>query len=83
MPRATPTSCAASPALAPLLAASRARRDSVVIVVDLPALAAEAVGRVVTGDVPLLISFGYADHRAHVRFAAPAATIAAALAAGS
>jgi hypothetical protein len=66
-----------SAALAPLLAGSRARKDSMVIIADLGAFLTVASGHPVPGDLPALISLGYAEHNARIHVALPAATLRA------
>jgi hypothetical protein len=56
-----------------LLAGSRARKDSVAMVVDLGTILGMVTGAKL-GDVPLLVSLGFADHNAHIRIAVPVTT---------
>ena len=64
-----------------LLAASRRRKDSIGMLVDLGAMmmgmrGVSATGAAV-GPAPFMMSFGFADHAAHLRMSIPAATIRA------
>jgi hypothetical protein len=63
----------ASKVLAPLLAASRARKDSLVMVMDLGAVFGAFTGKSL-GSQPMVIGFGAADRSAHLRISVPAAT---------
>jgi len=66
-----------------LLAASRARKDSLAMMMDLGALLAKITGRAPTVAAPILISLGCADHNAHLRLALPAVTLRAAVNGGN
>jgi hypothetical protein len=57
--------------IAKMISASRARKESVVMVFDLAGL----LGKLSAAPAPLMMSLGFADHNAHIRIAAPAATI--------
>jgi hypothetical protein len=63
-----------------LLASSRARKDSVAIMMDLGSImatiaaAAGAPGRAPSGVQPIVLSLGCADHNAHFRIGVPATT---------
>jgi len=65
--------------LGDLLAASRARKDSLAMMLDLGAVIAAATGRTAAASQPLVVSFGFTDRKAHLRVALPAATIRAAV----
>lgn len=73
----------ASPAIAQFLTGSRARKDSFAAILDVARiLAGMAGGAPRTGDAaPVMLSLGFADRRAHVRFAAPIASMRAVMAA--
>src|SRR5262249_40884580 len=65
--------------VAALLAASRARKDSIAMVMDFGAMAS-MMGKLTTigaGSHPLLMSFGFADGSAHMRITVPSATMRA------
>ena len=64
---------APSSAASGLLAGSRARKDSVAMVMDLGTMIAAFTGAKVT-DLPVVGALGFADHNAHIRMAVPAAT---------
>jgi hypothetical protein len=66
----------ATPATADLIAGSRSRKDSMVIVLDLGALVSAMTGGKV-GVQPVVMSIGFADRNAHFRVAAPAASVRA------
>lgn len=72
------------PALAALLAGSRARKESVVMTFDVGGMLAAIAGGPPRGgaDAPFSFSLGFADRRAHVRIAAPVASVRAAMLAG-
>ncbi|HEU4728740.1 MAG TPA: hypothetical protein VFT22_12640 [Kofleriaceae bacterium] len=57
----------------PLLATSRTRKDSIVMVMDLGNLFGALTGKSL-GSQPMVMAFGAADRRAHLRFSVPAAT---------
>jgi hypothetical protein len=58
-----------------LLAASRARKDSVAMMMDLGALLAKITGSAPTTAAPILMSLGCADHNAHLRLVLPVVTL--------
>jgi hypothetical protein len=61
-----------------LLAASRAHKDSVALVMDLGVFVAMATGAPMgSGTEPALLSFGTADRTLHIRIALPATTLRA------
>ncbi len=62
-----------------LLAASRARKDSIAMMMDLGAILAGITGRSPSGVAPILLTLGCADHNAHLRLGLPAATLRAAV----
>ena len=66
----------ASPDVDRLLAAVRARKDSIAMMLDLGGVLATITGGPATSQ-PAMISFGAADHSAHLRIAVPAATVRA------
>jgi hypothetical protein len=68
-------------AIAELLAASRQRKESMVLAVDVAGFMAALTGQPSAAAWPLVMSFGFADRSAHLRFAAPAATLRAIIAA--
>lgn len=59
--------------VAGLLSGSRTRKDSVAMVMDFGVILGMVAGAKV-GDLPLLISLGFADHNAHIRMAVPVTT---------
>jgi hypothetical protein len=72
------------PAIARFLTASRARKDSLAMTLDMAGILAGVAGDAPQGhddapqghdDAPLLVSLGFADRRAHVRIAAPVVSI--------
>lgn len=71
------------PAIAQFLAGSRARKDSLAMAFDAGEFLAAMAGRAPqsSGDAPFQISLGFADRRAHLRLAAPATSLRAAIAA--
>jgi hypothetical protein len=73
----------APPAIAGFLAASRARKDSVAMTLDMAGILAIVAGGAPqgAGEAPLLFSLGFADRRTHLRIAAPVASMRAAVAA--
>jgi hypothetical protein len=73
-----------SPTLAGFLADSRARKDSMVMTFDVTGLIAVAAGAHPQDgpEAPFLVSLRFADRRAHLRIAAPVASVRAAAAAG-
>jgi hypothetical protein len=65
---------------AALLAASKAQKDSVVMMMDVNGIIAGATGRppaAATAVTPVVMSFGFADQAAHARIALPSATMRA------
>ncbi|HET7499869.1 MAG TPA: hypothetical protein VFK02_02670 [Kofleriaceae bacterium] len=66
----------------PLLAASRARKDSLVMAMDLGGLMGSFTGKSL-GTQPIVMAFGAADRNAHLRFSVPAATARALASLGS
>jgi len=64
---------APSSAVGGLLAASRARKDSGAMVMDLGQFFGAMTGKPMA-DLPMLLALGFADHNAHIRLAVPAAT---------
>ncbi|HEX4417947.1 MAG TPA: hypothetical protein VH165_08610, partial [Kofleriaceae bacterium] len=69
---------AQTPAIRDLLAASRARKDSLAAILDLGRFVAAFAPGMNLGNQPMVMSFGAADHNAHIRIALPAATLRAA-----
>jgi hypothetical protein len=72
-----------------LLASSRARKDSIAVMIDVGSLitgiAAAAAGgppKAPAGAAPIVVSLGCADHNAHIRIALPATTARTAVNAG-
>jgi len=65
------------PAIAQFLTESRARKDSMAMTLDFAGIVASVTGLAApAGDgAPLMLSLGFADRRAHLRFAAPAACV--------
>jgi len=59
--------------IAGLLAGSRTRKDSVAAVFDFGTIVSMVAGAKL-GDLPLLMSFGFADRSAHIRIAVPVTT---------
>jgi hypothetical protein len=68
----------AAPHVRELLAGSRARTDSLAMMLDLSAVVSSVRGAAPAA-MPLLVSFGFADRNAHIRVALPAATLHAAV----
>lgn len=60
-----------------LLAWSRAHRESAALMFDSSKVLAKAAGDTSNEERPMMLSVGFADHRAHVRLAAPAASLRA------
>ena len=58
-----------------LLDTVRVRKESFGFVIDVGALAARLTSTPAPGSEPILMSMGYADHNAHIRFAITAATL--------
>jgi hypothetical protein len=65
--------------LGELLTASRARKDSLAMMLDLGAVIAAATGKPAATAQPVVVALGFADRNAHVRVALPAATLRAAM----
>jgi hypothetical protein len=65
------------PAIAQFLTESRARKDSMAMTLDFAAIVASVAGGTARagGGAPLMLSLGFADRRAHVRIAAPVASV--------
>jgi len=61
--------------VASLLETVRVRKESFGFVIDVGALAARLTSTPAPGPEPILMSMGYADHNAHIRFAITAATL--------
>jgi len=80
--RGKAASFVAAPPVDGLLAASRARKESVAMTMDLGLLMARVTGRPASGPQPVMMALGFADRRAHLRFAMAAATLRAAVNAG-
>jgi hypothetical protein len=59
--------------VAGLLSGSRTRKDSVAMVMDFGVILGMVAGAKI-GDLPLLVSLGFADHNAHIRMAVPVTT---------
>jgi hypothetical protein len=70
---------AAPPAIAQFLTESRARKDSMAMTLDIARIIASMAGGATrAGDgAPVMLSLGFADRRAHVRIAAPVASVRA------
>lgn len=73
----------APPDIAQFLTGSRARKDSLAATLDMAGIVASMAGRAPrTGDAaPMMLSLGFADRRAHLRLAAPVASMRAMMAA--
>jgi hypothetical protein len=71
------TRFAPSRGTADLLAASRDRKESLVIIMDIAGLMAGFTGRPAAGAEPVVASLGFADRNAHFRIALPASTMRA------
>ena len=65
---------AAGQILGELIAASRARKDSVLAMMDLGGILGMITGAKVA-DLPVLMSLGFADRNAHIGIALPASTL--------
>ena len=66
-----------SKATAELLAASRDRKESLVIIMDIAGFMAGITGRSAAGADPIVASLGFADRKAHFRIALPVSTMRA------
>jgi len=73
----------APPAIAQFLTQSRARKDSLAMTLDIAGMVASMAGGApgAGDDAPLMLSLGFADRRAHLRIAAPVASVRAVMAA--
>lgn len=69
----------AGPVVGKILAASRARKDSLAMMLDLGEIIAAAAGRTAAAGQHVVMSLGFADRNAHIHLALPAATLRAAV----
>lgn len=71
------------PAIARFLTESRGRKDSMAVTLDMARILASMAGAPARAgdDAPVMLSLGFADRRAHVRIAAPLASMRAMMAA--
>jgi hypothetical protein len=65
------------PLVAAMLDEARARRDSLIMIMDVAAVAAQAAGKAPSSAGPVAIGIGFADTRAHLTLTLPSASVTA------